>query len=55
MPRDFERKPKQSPASAGERRGHIKVLDRAGLQRRSCECCAVVRAEYDRLLADGKT
>jgi CRP-like cAMP-binding protein len=37
------------------RRGHIKVLDRAGLERRSCECYAVVRAEYDRLLADGKT
>jgi CRP-like cAMP-binding protein len=33
-------------------RGHIKVLDRAGLERRSCECYAVVKKEYDRLLPD---
>jgi CRP-like cAMP-binding protein len=32
------------------RRGHITVLDRAGLERRTCECYAVVRKEYDRLL-----
>jgi CRP-like cAMP-binding protein len=32
------------------RRGHIVVLDRQGLERRSCECYAVVKAEYDRLL-----
>ena len=32
------------------RRGHIKVLDRAGLERRTCECYAVVKGEYDRLL-----
>lgn len=32
------------------RRGHITVLDRAGLERRTCECYAVVRHEYDRLL-----
>ena len=31
-------------------RGHIEVLDRAGLAQRSCECYAVVRAEYERLL-----
>jgi CRP-like cAMP-binding protein len=31
-------------------RGHITVLDRAGLARRSCECYAVVKNEYDRLL-----
>jgi len=31
-------------------RGHIAVLDRAGLERRSCECHAVVKKEYDRLL-----
>jgi len=30
-------------------RGRITVLDRAGLQARSCECYAVVKAEYDRL------
>jgi len=32
------------------RRGHITVLDRPGLEQRSCECYAVVKAEYDRLL-----
>lgn len=31
-------------------RGHILVLDRAGLEERACECYAVVRKEYDRLL-----
>jgi CRP-like cAMP-binding protein len=31
-------------------RGHITVLDRKGLERRSCECYAVVKREYDRLL-----
>jgi CRP-like cAMP-binding protein len=32
------------------RRGHITVLDRAGLEQRTCECYAVVKKEYDRLL-----
>jgi CRP-like cAMP-binding protein len=31
-------------------RGHIIVLDRAGLEKRTCECYAVVKKEYDRLL-----
>ena len=31
-------------------RGHITVLDRTGLERRTCECYAVVKKEYDRLL-----
>jgi len=31
-------------------RGHISVLDRAGLEKRTCECYAVVKSEYDRLL-----
>jgi CRP-like cAMP-binding protein len=31
-------------------RGHIKVLDRAGLEQRTCECYAVVKQEYARLL-----
>ena len=31
-------------------RGHIQVLDRAGLEHRACECYEVVRQEYDRLL-----
>jgi len=32
------------------RRGHITVVDRAGLEARCCECYAVVRRETDRLL-----
>ncbi len=32
------------------RRGHITVLDRDGLEQRTCECYAVVKREYDRLL-----
>ena len=31
-------------------RGRITVLDRAGLEQRTCECYAVVKKEYDRLL-----
>jgi len=31
-------------------RGRIKVLDRRGLEARTCECYAVVKKEYDRLL-----
>ena len=31
-------------------RGHITVVDRLGLEQRSCECYAVVKQEYDRLL-----
>ncbi|MCD6663552.1 MAG: Crp/Fnr family transcriptional regulator [Comamonas sp.] len=31
-------------------RGRITVLDRAGLAKRTCECYAVVKQEYDRLL-----
>ncbi len=34
------------------RRGHIAVLDRAGLEMRACECYAVVRKELIRLLSD---
>ncbi len=32
------------------RRGHIKVLDRPGLEARVCECYQVVKTEFDRLL-----
>jgi CRP-like cAMP-binding protein len=32
-------------------RGRITVLDRKGLEKRTCECYAVVKNEYDRLLA----
>ena len=33
-------------------RGHMTVLDRPGLERHACECYAVVKQEYDRLLPD---
>jgi CRP-like cAMP-binding protein len=33
-------------------RGRITVLDRPGLEARTCECYAVVKNEYDRLLPD---
>ncbi len=31
-------------------RGHISILDRLGLESRTCECYQVVKSEYDRLL-----
>jgi len=34
------------------RRGHIAVIDRAGLETHACECYAVVKKELDRLLSD---
>jgi Mn-dependent DtxR family transcriptional regulator len=33
-------------------RGRITVLNRSGLEARTCECYAVVKKEYDRLLPD---
>ncbi|MCX7054385.1 MAG: helix-turn-helix domain-containing protein [Proteobacteria bacterium] len=33
-------------------RGHITVVDRTGLESRSCECYRVVKREYDRLLPE---
>jgi CRP-like cAMP-binding protein len=33
-------------------RGHITVLNRAGLEKRTCECYKAVKSEYDRLLPD---
>jgi hypothetical protein len=33
-------------------RGRIDVLDRPGLENAVCECYAVVKAEFGRLLAD---
>lgn len=32
------------------RRGHVTILDRPGLERRSCECYHAIEQEYDRLL-----
>jgi CRP-like cAMP-binding protein len=36
-------------------RGHISVLDRSGIEKRTCECYAVVKSEYDRLLPKKRT
>jgi CRP-like cAMP-binding protein len=36
------------------RRGHISVINRAGLEKRTCECYAVVKKELKRLLTDAK-
>lgn len=33
-------------------RGRITIIDRTGLEERTCECYAVVKKEYDRLLPD---
>jgi len=33
-------------------RGHITVLDRPGVEAGACECYAVVKKEYDRLLPE---
>ena len=35
-------------------RGRITILDRPGLEKRTCECYGVVRKEYDRLLPNKK-
>jgi CRP-like cAMP-binding protein len=35
-------------------RGRITVLNRAGLESRTCECYSVVKKEYDRLLPGGE-
>jgi CRP-like cAMP-binding protein len=40
----------QKAALISYSRGHISVLDRPGLEERTCECYSVVKREYDRLL-----
>ena len=44
----------QSAGLIQYRRDHITVLDRAGLEARTCECYAVVKKEFDRLLPEAK-
>ena len=34
-------------------RGNVKIIDRAGLQHRACECYGISKREFDRLLGDG--
>jgi CRP-like cAMP-binding protein len=40
----------QSAGLISYQRGKITALDRPGLEQRTCECYAVVKREYDRLL-----
>ncbi len=42
----------QNAGVVRNRRGHLSVLDRTGLESRACECYAVVHKELRRLLAD---
>jgi hypothetical protein len=42
----------QGHAYISYRRGHITVLDRAGLEQHVCECYGVVKKEFARLLSD---
>jgi CRP-like cAMP-binding protein len=42
----------QSAGLIEYRRGHITVINREGLEARTCECYAVVKKESDRLLPD---
>ena len=42
----------QSNGFINYRRGHITVVDRAGLERKVCECYGVVKKEFARLLSD---
>jgi CRP-like cAMP-binding protein len=45
-------RPLQKAGLVRSHRGWITILDRAGLEARSCECYFVVRDEYDRLLGE---
>ena len=35
-----------------DRRGEIRLLDRAGLLAAACDCYEIIRSEFDRLLGD---
>jgi Mn-dependent DtxR family transcriptional regulator len=36
------------------RRGHITILDRVKMEQRVCECYAVVKREYNRILSPNR-
>ncbi|MGF6779632.1 CRP-like cAMP-binding protein [Paraburkholderia sp. GAS334] len=40
----------QEAGLIGQRRGHITILDREGLEARACECYGIVKREFERLL-----
>lgn len=40
----------QRAGAIGYRRGDLTIVDRAALERAACECYAIVRAEYERVL-----
>ena len=44
--------PLQEAGLVRSHRGKISILDRAGLETRTCECYRVVKDEYDRLLGN---
>ena len=46
-------RPLQEEGIVRSHRGRVTILDGAGMEARSCECYAVVKEEYDRLLGDG--
>ena len=54
-------RPQVSTAAAGLRRaglitysrGHVRILDRAGLEASTCECYRIIEAEFSRLLGNG--
>ena len=46
-------KPLQESGLVRSQRGRISILDRPGLEARTCECYRVVKDEYDRLLGSG--
>lgn len=54
-------RPQVSTAAATHRRaglitysrGHVRILDRAGLERAACECYGIIEAEFKRLLGNG--
>jgi hypothetical protein len=47
---DYERLGQHLRPRAVRRRGRVEVVDRAGLESAACECYAVTREVYDRLL-----
>jgi CRP-like cAMP-binding protein len=45
----------QEAGTISYRRGHVTVIDRAGLERRACYCHDIIRKEFDQVLDDART